>query len=546
MKYIYLIFTCSFFMISCHVLDEENISGVTEEYFLEPEGFQKGVNGCYTQLRSYYGSEWGANLTVFGTDEYTNAGEGGFHYMNQYTGGLNSEAAPFWNIWSDFYQAINTCNTLLEYAGNVEISEEERRSRTGEIHFLRAHYYFELVRLFGPIHLTLTPTVGVETEASRVPEEEVYDAIIEDLEYAVDHLPEEQSDWGRPTASAARHMLSLVYLTRAYRSFAGSDDFENAARLAIEVIESPHHRLLEDYAAIFDQENEINDEIIWAIQWTSNPLYNEGGINGNYAYYASWYEIYSAGLKRSIERGYGRPFVRFSPTAWGLENFRPLDVDLRFDKNFQVVWYYNDESGLPENAALGDTALWITDRHLTQADVDRIKNRLPGVQLFTWNIENQNDPWYRDINIWPSLQKYSDWIQTSISSLEGVRDHPVYRLGETYLNAAEALLMTGNKEEAAFYVNQIRRRAAYEGKEEEMKIEATDLDPEFLLDERARELFGERKRWFDLKRTGTLLERVRKYNPEAAPRIQEHHLLRPIPANQITRTSNDFPQNPGY
>ena len=81
-----------------------------------------------------------------------------------------------------------------------------------------------------------------------------------------------------------------------------------------------------------------------------------------------------------------------------------------------------------------------------------------------------------------------------------------------------------------------------------MQVTPADINLDFILEERARELIGEKHRWYDLKRTGTLLERVRAHNLDAAPNIQEMHLVRPIPQTQIDRVSNpgNFPQNPGY
>ena len=82
-----------------------------------------------------------------------------------------------------------------------------------------------------------------------------------------------------------------------------------------------------------------------------------------------------------------------------------------------------------------------------------------------------------------------------------------------------------------------------------MEITVDQLNMDFILEERARELLGEMQRWFDLVRTGTLVERVKQYNPDGALTIQPYHVLRPIPNDQIDRTEGGnaaFPQNPGY
>jgi starch-binding outer membrane protein, SusD/RagB family len=100
-------------------------------------------------------------------------------------------------------------------------------------------------------------------------------------------------------------------------------------------------------------------------------------------------------------------------------------------------------------------------------------------------------------------------------------------------------------------VNAVRTRAAKPGQQAAMQVTAADLNMDFILDERARELFGEGHRWFDLARTGTLIERVKRWNADARPFITAgKHELRPIPQTQIDRTKNEdgteFAQNPGY
>ena len=81
-----------------------------------------------------------------------------------------------------------------------------------------------------------------------------------------------------------------------------------------------------------------------------------------------------------------------------------------------------------------------------------------------------------------------------------------------------------------------------------MEITADQLTLDFILDERALELAGEMFRWPDLKRTGKLIERVKKYNPNARANIREMHLVRPIPTQMIDRVTNkeEFRQNTGY
>lgn len=538
--YLAAVVVASLTLAACDsILNEEIVSGVTADAHYEtPSGFQNAVRAAYVQLRDLYGDELGANLTVFGTDEFTNGGHGGYHYMNQYTAGLNSEASPMWHVWSNFYQGINAANAVVSRAPAVDLPQAEKDVRVAEARFLRAHYYFILVQFFGPLHLTLEETVGVEVEARRDPEEDVYAAIVADLEFAIQHLPVSQDDYGRATKPAAEHMLASVLLTRGYRDFAAPDDFSRAAQLAERVINEYDFRLLDDYRAVFDHDNELHDEVIWSVQYAQDPLVNGPG-NRFHLYFRPWYEFYNPAVVRTAEPGYGRPWIRFRPTPWGLENFRPLDVDSRYRKIFQDTWYYNDatDPDLPPDAALGDTAIWVTSQNLTDEQLARAENRIPGI-VFTW--------YNRPINMFPSLMKFDDFKRPSVNETAGSRDFIVYRLAETHLIAAEALLQDGRPAEAVEHVNAVRRRAAWPGKEAEMEISAAELDLDFILDERARELYGEQKRWLDLKRTGKLVERVRAYNPEAAPNIQSHHTLRPIPANQITRTVGGYEQNPGY
>ncbi len=124
------------------------------------------------------------------------------------------------------------------------------------------------------------------------------------------------------------------------------------------------------------------------------------------------------------------------------------------------------------------------------------------------------------------------------------KDVYVMRLAETYLSRAEAYIALGKIDLAAADINAIRIRS--HAKPAELK----DINIDYLLDERVRELYGEDCRHFVLRRTGKLLERVRKYNnnpKNPGLNIQDYHVLWPIPQEQMDLNIGvKWEQNPGY
>src|SRR5690606_15686716 len=121
------------------------------------------------------------------------------------------------NLWNDIYRHINTTNAVEERAANLDpgdYPEATKNVRVAEARYLRAMYYFYILRQFGPLPINLEETKGVKTEAHRAPVSEVYSTvIIPDLEAAIASLPA-TADPGRATRGAAQHLLALVYLTR--------------------------------------------------------------------------------------------------------------------------------------------------------------------------------------------------------------------------------------------------------------------------------------------------------------------------------------------
>jgi starch-binding outer membrane protein, SusD/RagB family len=545
-----LILTCclAFFSQSCKdTLEEEVVSVVTPEYFKTPTGFEDAVKASYEPLRSWYGTQRGFTLTVFGTDTYTKGADGDYKFVNDYTPNLNAQVDYVRDLWNDFYRAINTTNTVIDRAPTVEVDEARKAIRVGEAKFLRAHYYFVLVQTFGPIHLALHETTEVQTTASRSSVKDVYDVIVKDLEEAIAVLPAKQTEYGRATKPAAEHMLAKVLLTRAGNASAAKpDDYQRAAELAKGVINNTSYgfRLLPNFADVFDQSNQEHAEVVWAVQYTNSLLTNGNG-NSGHLYFLMEYDAGHKGTMRDVANG--RPFKRFKPTTYTLDLF-DRTKDSRYDGSFKQVFYANNPATLAPGMKIGDTAIWVAPTNISAAYKASKNYRI---------IDRAEVLSSGNYRYFPSLSKFLDPQRLSVQEERGSRDFMVARLAETYLIAAEALLKSGKAPEAVTYINELRRRAAKKGKDDAeteklkkaMEITAAQLDMNFILDERARELLGEMDRWYDLVRTGTLIERVKKYNPDGAPNIQPFHMLRPIPNDQIDRTTGGkeaFPQNQGY
>jgi starch-binding outer membrane protein, SusD/RagB family len=510
-------------LTGCMDLEEKVVTGVTTSYYETQHGLEDAVNGAYATLRTFYGSEQGMALSEQGTDLFRRAA-GGTQFYNLYNAQLNPSHSWLQNVWENLYHGINTANAVVERSGQTRMDPQLREQRVAEVRFLRALKYFLLVQTWGDIHLTLDETRGVQTETPRHSKAEVYEAIIADLQFAEATLPAVQSQWGRATKGAAQHLLAKVYLTRA-----APGDMGRAAELAQRVIASGHYRLLPRFMDVFQVGNERNDEAIFAVRYSSNPLTNRPG-NQWHLFWNMSYDEYVPGLTRSIE--YGRMFVRLMPTPF-LLNLFDREIDSRYDDGFRTLWRLNTPASIPAGRAVGDTAIYMPGYEVPQSEIDSKPYLLVPPSKY-------------EIRLFPVILKHLDPTRPTVNEANGHRDLIVMRLAETYLIAAEALMRDGRTAEAVPYVNAVRRRAAKPGSAAAMEVTTAQLDIDFILNERGRELAAEGMRWFDLVRTDKLVERVRAHNPEARSNIQPHHTLRPIPQTAIDRTTAVFPQNPGY
>ncbi len=557
-----LIAIMAFNIQSCdEFLQEELVSDVAgSSYYTTPAGLEDAVDATYSYLKWIYSNERAYSLTVFGTDTQTNGADGNNKSFNYYDNGLISTSGILIEMWQYLYRGINQANAVINRSQSISgLDQATLSKRLAEVRFLRALYYFNLVRQWGDVHLTLEETVGAVVDANKTPQSEIYaQAIIPDLEYAIANLPASQSDYGRASKAAAQHLLGLVLLTRGYQPFAAADDFSKAEQYFTNVIADYNFKLTSDVGKLWDQDNQRNAEVIFTVQNSIDPILNGGEGNRGHLYFLMEYDI-QPGMQRDIANG--RPFKRFRPTDYLMDIYAAdRDKDNRYDLTYKHVWYSNKASSIPTwtqanvdagaknkdgslavlgkpKFAVGDTAIFIPG-----PGQDAVWTATKKLQT-RYRVYTRNEYTER---IFASLNKFIDPRRPTIQWEMGSRDWFVMRLGDTYLLRAEARFKRGNNTGAADDINVVRSRAAKPGQLAAMLITPAQVTLNYILDERARELDGEQCRWYDLTRTGTLVSRVKLYNPQAAVNIGLHHVRRPIPQTQLDRTLGGYEQNCGY
>ncbi len=586
---------------SDNYLEEEPKTIFTTAYFEKPQGIEDAVYAAYAFMRYIYTPNASTALFHEGTDEWTYGEQprnnsSGDNLQHKECGeySLTSGNAAIPQIWNNSLPAINLCNGIIEFAPNTEgINENRKLELLGEAHFLRALYYFNLVTQYGGVPLDLgsgdlklntTPFFGFNRDNPAELLIKNYQAMIDDLIFASENLPTMKNpDNHRLTKAAALHMLAKVYVMRHYTPAAQSTDVQNAYDAAMKLIENQEMygvALQQNFADIFKQGNEYNTEILYAVERipgdnTNNMQTDPSGIGGLENHCSSNftpnYQQPIGGLTLIDGRPlqYNRPLRKIAPTKWlTMTCFADKDNDSRYHATFRTLFRtasvntpgtqaYDDYIQLLHDNGLeyGDTAWYLPD---TQEEANAIFAR--GVKYFVVGPDN----WYTNQDLTymmhPALTKNNDSLRVAFNDAPG-RPYPVCRLGETYLLAAEAAMLLNNNDKAAELINVIKRRAAYTPGATEQQVNeryaiiavsAGDINLDFILDERSRELAGEWVRWSDLAVRGKLYERAIKYNPDVTGLIGEttgKYYIRPLPQSQIDAINDpdrEKYQNPGY
>jgi hypothetical protein len=385
--------------------------------------------------------------------------------------------------WSSFYRAINRANSVLDNVVNTEDIDPGIKTKIlAEAHFLRALAYFELVRGWGDVPIKTSESTDLTTlEAPRAPESQVYELIIADCIAAESGLGEVGAATGRASKWAAKMLLAHVYLT--------TEKWALAAEKADDVIAGG------PFSLVTVQEPDDFYQMFGAV------THSEDIMSVHHS------ETKQSNLPQYLHRSSGYPynyatsgFFAWLPDTLSFIGSSWDDNDLR--KSFNMYTQYQQEIG-GEWVDLPSTNPILFKKFITDTD---------GLRLYS---------------------------------------APIYRFTEAFLFYAEAASMAedGPSSLALERLNMIKRRAygydpAVVSPVDYPSGMSKDAFRDTVIQERAYEFLIERRRWYDLKRTG----KVKEAFAAAGKVILDERLFFPIPEDEINNNPaiNQEHQNPGY
>ncbi len=500
-----------------------------ENLFVSTGGFESALTAVYERVRRERSLVSKLPSMFTGTDiSYSEFSHPAVRPLQTYGAAVTPTFQPAREWWADTYQTISWTNLIIERTQNdIKWDSPDDGARiTAEARFFRAYTHNILTTLFGDVPIVDEFFVEAKLDFVRAPQKQVLEFVRDDLVFAAANLPADPGSVqrGKLTRFAALHLLAEVYLHLG--------EFALAESAAQEVIDGPFQLMTSRFGPeandpkgnvfhdLFLEKNvdyqDGNLETIWAIEKEFETIGGDSG-RGDYTrrILTPFYQRYP-GLQIADSLG-GRGVGRVAPTQAYLDLYDSGDI--RNDNiNIRRKWYYNDPAGLPSGKQIGD--------------------------LIVLDPADPNHQRYLTIDLFPQITKWNFGVQSRGGSsrfVSTVKDHAQYRLAETYLLLAEAQHLQGNNAGAAAALTTLRARSNASA------VNPGDVDMNYILDERARELYGEVYRRHTLSRTGMFLERVRAMNPQVAGAVTDRDKLFPIPQTVIDGNPEaDFPQNPGY
>lgn len=458
--------------------------------------------------------------------------------------------------WKNLFKSISRANVALRAVNSLsETDFPQKKTRLAELKFLRAHSYFTMKLLYKniPIFDENVTAEDILKTSNDLPNEDSWNKIAADFQYAIDNLPATQSQIGRANKTAAQAYLAKLRLFQAYEQDAthkvvniNKNRLQEVVDLTQAVIASGKYALNADIADDFLPETENSAESIFAIQFTINDGTTAGRLN----------------FEDGLNYPHGAP-------QYGCCGFHAASQNL-------VNAHTTDANGLPNFNTFNNT---IAD--LNTATVDVRLDHTVGIDGHPYKYDNTkpfSNSWVRDPGVYGNFHTMRNQQLASSASyfklgpFMGVaKNYDILRYDDILLMQAEAYIELGQQDKALPLINQIRSRAAastarlkkldgtfpsnYNVKPYPAAGWTQDYARTALQWERRLEFATEGERFFDLVRWGIAEQVLNAYiNVEKTRRTflatakftagRDEYL--PIPQSEITFTNGLYKQNPGY
>ncbi|GAF02003.1 RagB/SusD family nutrient uptake outer membrane protein [Saccharicrinis fermentans] len=463
--------------------------------------------------------------------------------------------------WRRDYSLVREIIIFLEkMESDVALDDDERAVLVAEAKVIRAYMYFRLIVRFGGVPI-VTEAYDLDSEfnLSRNTIDECVAYIEKDLEEAMPYLPEtiyaDDSNFGRVSQSAAKAILSRMYLYMASPLFNEDNDltkWQKAADAALDLIDDGYFSLHPDYTSLFNAPSgSVNNEIIWGRNYTtsnyhSQPMYMLGRRWGAYGGWGG-----AGGVSQNLVDDYdminGEPaYVKVNHVnttvnpASGYDPQKPyLNRDPRF---YQSINFNGTEfRGVTlEKWVASDGTSWGYDSYKESGDNPRsnytLRKFMPGLDI----------------------QSELTWETPFTSPFH------FFRLAEIYLNYAEAMFELGDEDVCRDYINLVRARPTVNMPPIPDIIVGEELRTR-LYNERRIELAFEEHRYFDVRRwmIAPYTEEVDLYGMDVIKDVNTEQLsyepvmlfdrmwddklyFIPIETSEILKTNGSITQTPGY
>lgn len=484
--YLVLILTLGLsYSCSDDFVDVKPRSDNSEDFFNTEEDYQNALIGAYDLLQSTYLNvlmgEIASDNTLAGGESATDVL--GIQEVDDMRHTPQNQQLR--DIWSWMFAGVNRANYILEFKDKTDFPGKEQV--LAEATFLRAYYYFELVKWFGDVPLAVDKRIefGEQFTIDRTPKAEIYAQLESDLTFAANNLPYIQNTPGRVTKGAAQALLGKVYLFQ--------QKYEESAAVLEDLINNGPHDLVTDYNTIFEEAGENNIESVFEVQY---------------------FEGQGAGFG-CLQCSEGNVAVGFN----GVRNYEGPDFSSGFSFNVPVQEVYDafEAGDLRRDVAILNIDAWAT---ATGA---------------TYGVGYEHTGYFNRKYI---PRKRSADAQGD-RNLTNPNNYRAIRFADVLLMAAEAFNRSAapNDAKAQEYLNRLRTRAF--GSTANNITATGDNLYNNILDERRIELVGEGHRFFDLVRTGRAAQAINGF-------VAGKHEVFPIPEIEIQLAGNRWSQNPNY